>query len=157
LRDVDVSSGEKVAQISSESRSRSAFYVQDATGLSKLDWNVGFSKSLDQAISGEAPAGVFKLARAEIADAAPHRIFDNQGRSYTLVKPPSPQTNPGVPEPRPGEEPSYSVKLRIRPQARTNLSGPQPSPTPYAGDQPTVGSIDKDCGERDQQNVYIIR
>ena len=151
LRDVDVSSGEKVAQISSEARSRSAFYVQDATGLSKLDWNVGFSKSLDQAISGEAPAGVFKLSRAEIADAAPHRIFDNRGRSYTLVKPPSRRAE---------EDISLSVKLRVRPQTRTNLSGatgPQPSPTPPAGDQLTVGSIDKDCGERDQQNVYIIR
>jgi len=159
MRDVDVS-GEKVSQISPEARNRSAFYVQDATGLSKLDWNAGFDKALDQAVMSEAPAGVFRLARAEIADAAPHRIFDNQGRSYTLVKPPSPQTNPGDPAPKPGEASDSSTKLRVRSQTRTNLSsspGPRPTPPPTAGDQLIGGSIDKGCGERDQQNVYIIR
>jgi len=164
MRDVDVS-GEKVSQISPEARNRSAFYVQDATGLSKLDWNVGFSKSLDQAISGEAPAGIFKLARAEIADAAPHRIFDNQGRSYTLVKPASStsssadQTTTNNSTSGQTADSGLSTKLRVRSQARPTATGPgaQPTPTPSAGGQSIGGPIGKDCGERDQQNVYIIR
>jgi hypothetical protein len=159
MHDVDLT-GEKVSQIGSEDRIRSAFYVQDATGFSKLDWNVGFNKSLDQAVMGEMPAGVFKLSRAEIADAAPHRIFDNQGRSYTLVKPPSPKPDPGNPTPNPAEDAGVSIKLKVRPQTRTNLStrpGPRPTPMPTVNDMPTGGPIGKDCVERDQQNVYIIR
>jgi hypothetical protein len=92
---------EKVAPPDPSAGRDSTFYVMDDPRLNGLDWQGNFEGSLNRAVSGDFD--VYAVTPDDLRDAAPHRVFDPEGRRFTRVRV-ARQASDGVGQPAEGAE-----------------------------------------------------